>query len=312
MTEQKAEELRNPEWNVKNRKDDPLNEALIRQYLGECEGKFALEVFPEIDSTNTYLKKKAVQAHQSGWPADLKAWHTVIASFQSAGRGRMGRAFASPAGTGLYLSILLHPQISAERATRITTAAAVAACRAIVACTGEEPKIKWVNDVFLHGKKVCGILTEASVNPESGKLDWAVMGIGFNVYEPQGGFPEELKDIAGAVSAEWQPDLRSRIAASFLREFYGLCRDLKATGFLEEYRRRSFLIGQEVNVLRGETVRPATALDIDSECHLLVRYEDGSIEALSSGEVSVRPMAGAVIGGGPVAATGRAQCREHR
>ncbi len=269
---------------------DDLTEGSIRKYLGELSDIFEPEVFQIIGSTNTYLKEKAAEAQKSGKPDQLKEWHTVIASGQSAGRGRLGRSFSSPAETGLYLSVLLRPRIAAERAVGITTAAAVAACRSIEACTGGQAQIKWVNDIFMRGKKVCGILTEASVQPNSGRLDWAVMGIGFNVYEPQGGFPEELREIAGPVAEKRQPDLRSRIAAVFLREFRALCRDLESAGFAEEYRERSFLPGRKISVLRGGTVRPATALDIDSECRLIVRYEDGSTEALSSGEVSVRPV----------------------
>ena len=267
---------------------DAISEDSVRSYLGEFSRAFELEVFSEIDSTNTYLKAKAVEAQHSGWRGGLKEWHTVIASGQSAGRGRLGRSFCSPAGTGLYLSVLLRPAGTAESAVRITTAAAVAACRAIESCTDACPQIKWVNDIFVRGKKACGILTEASVNMETGRLDWAVMGIGFNVYEPEGGFPEEIRDIAGAIAAQRQRDLRSRLAAAFLVEFQSLCRNLEGTDYHEEYRERSFLIGREINVLRGDMARPALALDIDSDCHLIVRYEDGTTEALSSGEVSVR------------------------
>ena len=268
---------------------DALSENSVQSRLGELAETFELEVFPEIESTNSYLKAKAAKTRPGGGDGELKDWHTVIASGQSAGRGRMGRAFVSPAGTGLYLSVLLRPAIAAEKAVRITTAAAVAACRAIESCTEERAQIKWVNDIYVRGKKTCGILTEAALNLESGSLDWAVMGIGFNVYEPQGGFPEELREIAGAIAAQRQRDLRSWIAAAFLREFYTLCKDLEAADFAEEYRTRSFLLGKSINVIRGDTVTPATALDIDRECHLLVRYEDGKEEALSSGEVSVRP-----------------------
>ena len=114
------------------------------------------------------------------------------------------------------------------------------------------------------------------------------MGIGFNVYEPEGGFPEELKTIAGPIADTRQRDLRSRIAAAFLRSFYDVCQELETGGFAAEYKARSFLIGQPIHVLRSGETRLATAYDIDEECRLLVRYEDGSTEALSSGEVSVR------------------------
>jgi len=258
---------------------DALSEGSIRKYLGSYSEKFSLEVFQSIDSTNSYLKKRA---------AELPDWHTAISSSQSAGRGRLGRSFESPEGTGVYLSVLLRPQLPAEKAVRITTAAAVAACLAVEHCTDEVPSIKWVNDVFVRGKKTCGILTEASIDLESGRLDWAVMGIGFNVYTPEGGFSTELKNIAGPISQKRERDLRSRIAAAFLKAFYDICTDLLGSSFSAEYKKRSFLIGRHINVIRSGQSRPAEALDIDEECRLVVRYEDGSTEALSSGEVSVR------------------------
>ena len=260
--------------------EDVISEYSVRTYLKDCSSLFELEVFDTIDSTNTYLKNTVTD--------DTKAWHTVIASAQSAGRGRKGRSFISPAGTGVYLSVLLRPASSAYIATRITTAAAVAACLAIEKCTGSKPVIKWVNDVFLNGRKVCGILTEASLNPKTHDPDWVIMGIGFNIYEPDGGFDKEIENIAGAIAKERSHDLKSRIVAAFLIELHRLAGDLENADYAGEYKKRSFLIGRNVNVLSGDFSHPATVLDIDENCHLLVRYEDGSVEALSSGEVSIR------------------------
>lgn len=261
-------------------RNDALSEGLIRKYLGACADKITLEVLASVDSTNTYLKGKA---------AETPSWHAAIASQQTAGRGRMGRSFESPANTGVYLSVLVRPDLPAQEALKLTTASAVAACFAIEECTDREARIKWVNDVYVNGRKTCGILTEASIDLESGGLDWAVMGIGFNVYEPEGGFPEEIRGIAGPITAEHSRDLRCRIAAVFLRHYYDIVELECLEGFAEEYKRRSFIIGERVNVLRGGTSRPARALDIDEECRLIVEYGDGSQEALSSGEVSIRP-----------------------
>ncbi len=262
---------------------DLLSENKIQKFLGDYSSVFNLEVFEEIDSTNTYLKERV------GEDPGLLSWHTAIASSQTAGRGRMGRSFASPAGTGLYLSVLLRPNVSPEIATRITTAAAVCACRAIKKSTDAEPKIKWVNDIYVRDKKVCGILTEASIDPATKKLSYVVMGIGFNVYCPEGGFPEEIKDIAGAITTEKKEDLRCRLAAEFLKEFYLLCSDLNKADFSDEYKRRCFILGKDINVISGNSVRSAKALDLDPECRLIVKYyDDGSTEAISSGEVSIR------------------------
>ena len=274
--------------------NNAVSEGLVRRYL-DSERKYgspedgtdgpaeriSLEVLSSVDSTNNYLKSKASQT---------PSWHAVIASGQTAGRGRMGRSFVSPAGTGVYLSVLLRPALPAQQAVRLTTAAAVAACLAIEECTDAKASIKWVNDVYVNGKKTCGILTEASIDLESGGLDWAVMGIGFNVYEPEGGFPEEIRSVAGAIAAKSSRDLRSRIAASFLRHYYGIVETEQLKGYPDEYIKRSFVIGKRVNVLRSGTSRPAKALSIDEECRLIVEYEDGTQEALSSGEVSIRPV----------------------
>ena len=269
---------------------DALSENNLRHYLGDASRLYEVEVLSTVDSTNTYLKRMAHELKAAKGDGD-GPWRAVVASSQNAGRGRMGRTFVSPAGSGVYLSVFLTPRLSAQQAVRITTAAAVAACRAIEACVPDrQPKIKWVNDILIDGKKTCGILTEASIDLESGGMDWAIMGIGFNVYEPEGGFPEELKSIAGPIAPRRQRDLRSRIAAAFLKNFHQVCADLESGGFAEEYKRRSFLIGQPITVIRGGTTRPATACDIDGECRLLVRYADGSTEALASGEVSVRPI----------------------
>jgi len=267
---------------------DAVSEGSIIRELGNHAEHYTLEVFSDIDSTNSYLKRMAPEL--IGNVVNSGKWHAAVAGSQNAGRGRLGRNFVSPPGTGVYLSVLLKPDLPAAEAVRITTAAAVAACLAIEDCTEENPSIKWVNDVFVRGKKCCGILTEASIDLESGGLDWAVMGIGLNVYEPEGGFPEELKDIAGPISQRRCRDLRSRLAAAFLKHFYDICSDLGTAEFASEYKKRSFLIGKHINVLRGGSSRPAKALDIDGECRLVVRYEDGSEEALSSGEVSVRPV----------------------
>ena len=245
---------------------------------------FEIEYFDEIDSTNTYLMDRAAKCG----PDILPEWHTVIAKCQTAGRGRRGRSFESPADTGLYMSVLLRPKTSIEATTRITTAAAVAACRAIEKCTNEQASIKWVNDIYVRGKKVCGILTEAVMPPGSTNPVSVVCGIGFNLYEPAGGFSDEIRDIAGAISEKKIPDLSDKLSKAFLDEFYRICRDIDNSEHAAEYKRRSFIIGQEINVIDGKGTREARAIDIDNECRLVVRFEDGSLETLSCGEVSVR------------------------
>ena len=140
----------------------------------------------------------------------------------------------------------------------------------------------------MDGKKVSGILTEASVALEDGFLDYVILGIGINVYPPENGFPEELKNIAGAVFSEAMGDGKNRLAAAFLNCFMALCQSLEDSSYIQEYRERSFLIGREILVLLPEGTKKASALDVDGECRLIIRYKDGTVAALDSGEVRVQ------------------------
>ena len=261
-------------------KNDVVSEGLIASFLGDKKDIFTLEVHDHLSSTNTVLKEKA---------ANLSDWHVMIAGNQTSGKGRSGRSFFSPEGTGLYLSVLLRPDILMKDAGRLTTAAAVAACRAIEEETEAEPKIKWVNDVFAGGKKVCGILTEASVDFETGLPEWVVTGIGFNVYEPEGGFPNDLKHIAGAIVKEREKNLRARLAAAFLIHFHDFCADLSGKMLYREYKSRCFILGKNIDVIRGEERIPAIAEGLKEDFSLRVRYGDGTPGVLNAGEVSIRP-----------------------
>ena len=260
---------------------DPVSEACIRRYLKYTPfgAPVLLEVQPTVTSTNDVLKARA---------QDLPNWYTLIADQQSNGKGRRTRSFYSPPGSGVYLSMLVKLPLPAEEATRITTAAAVAACRAIRACTDALPGIKWVNDVYVNDRKVCGILTEASISMENGGLEWAVLGIGFNVYQPEGGFPKEIAHIAGAITTRKQKNLRAKIAAAFITHFQDLCLHLLEPVIVKEYKEQSIMKGRQIDVLRGSNAIPAVAEEIDDMCRLVVRYKDGTTEALSSGEVSIR------------------------
>ena len=249
-------------------------------------GGYRVEVFPVLDSTNSEVRRRAAAGEAEGL--------VVISEEQTEGRGRNGRGFFSPRGTGLYMSVLLRPDAAAERSQLITSMAAVAAARAAENLCGGDVRIKWVNDLFLKDKKVCGILTEASLNLENNSLAYAVVGIGINVKEPAGGFPPEISDVAGAIFKNDDPraaaDTRCRLAADIINRFLGYCRNMKAKTFLREYKRRSMLMGRTVNVfdnVSGTSV-PAFVLDIDDDCRLKVKFDDGTIKYLSSGEVSVR------------------------
>ncbi len=150
--------------------------------------------------------------------------------------------------------------------------------------------IKWVNDIFLHGRKVSGILTEAALSLESGFLDFAVLGVGFNVYPPRGGFPEELRSVAGSVFPSPRSDGKNRLAAAFLNQFFRCYTASEDSAWVEEYRKHSLVVGKRILVLLPDGQREAEALDVDENCRLLVRYDDGTEERLTAGEISILPL----------------------
>ncbi len=254
---------------------DVLNVEEINNCLKK---KCKIILLDTVDSTNNYLKRQAEKGERANT--------VVIAKSQTAGKGRMGRNFYSPGCSGLYMSILLKPTISAEKALFITTAAAVATAKAIETLTGNETKIKWVNDIFVKNKKVCGILTEAAIDFETGGLYYAVLGIGINLTVPKGDFPDELKQIAGAISQ--QEISKQDLVSEILNNFFEIYNDFENTDFMKIYKQKSLLIGKDIFVVKGETKTPAKAIDIDKTARLLVEYENGEREYLSSGEVSVR------------------------
>ena len=261
-----------------------LHPETIRRHL-RADGAFRLRVYDRVEgSTNDLAREAALRGEEEGL--------AVIADAQTAGRGRQGRPFLSPPGSGVYLSLLLRPKLPAEEAVAITGIAGVAAARAIADVGGGSAGIKWVNDVYLRGRKVCGILTEAGMGMESGGLDYAVLGIGVNLFPPPGGFPPELAEIAGAVfPGKPEDDERSRLIAAILDRFLPLYRALPDKGWLEEYRSRSILTGREVRFLRQGREHRGLVLGVDNSARLLLRLADGEETALSSGEVQlIRPL----------------------
>lgn len=241
-----------------------------------------IKVYNTITSTNTVLKDMAVK--------DASEGTVLIANEQTLGRGRMGRRFESPATSGVYFSILLRPDIPAEDSLFLTTSAAVAVAKAIEAVSDCKAEIKWVNDIYCNGGKVCGILTEAAFNSQTGKLDYAIVGIGINLYVPDTGFDESIKNIAEAVwdNADEASGEANILVAQVLNYFMEYYNSFESKSYLDEYISRSMVIGKDILVLKNGQSIPATALSIDNRCRLLVRYADGTEELLSSGEVSTK------------------------
>lgn len=246
-------------------------------------GRFILHVHDTVTSTNTLVRELAQQ--------DAPEGTVVLANAQTAGRGRCGRAFYSPCRSGIYMSLLLRPGLPVEETLFITAAAAVSVAEAIDSAAGVQTRIKWVNDIYLHERKVCGILTEAALDLENGMLRYGVLGIGINIAPPEGGFPPELSGIAGSLFPEGQvPEgFADRLAAGVLSAFDARYRALPSHSFLTVYRERSMLTGRQVTVVQGEREQEAVVCGIDESCRLLVQYPDGTETALSSGEVRIRP-----------------------
>ncbi|WMJ84864.1 biotin--[acetyl-CoA-carboxylase] ligase [Oscillospiraceae bacterium LTW-04] len=263
---------------------DLLSAEGIRPHVMSQLSERDIFVFETIDSTNLEAKRRAM----------LGGGHftAIVADQQTMGRGRFGRSFFSPPGCGVYMSLLLKPtpqQIS--DATLLTTAAAVAVCHAIEALTPMRPEIKWVNDIYLDGKKLCGILTEAVTDLESGAIESVVIGLGINFKQPETALPEEVAAVAGTLFGAEQPSIsRNRLVAEIINRLFTLWGELSTRAFLSDYRSRSMLLGQEIVFSRAGEKFAAIAEEIDDDGALVVRMQNGERVTLRSGEVSVRPV----------------------
>lgn len=254
---------------------DALNEAGIRKYMSVQA--YDLKIFNSVTSTNDVAKEYAALGAPEGT--------VVIACKQTAGRGRMGRNFYSPKGCGAYFSIIVRPK-RLERLLTVMTAVAVA--DGIEAAGGEQTSIKWVNDVFAGGKKCCGILTEAVTDLETGGIDYAVIGIGIDVHTPRGGYKGDLRGVAGA-ALDGVKDALNKTVAKVLDRFYELYTLGEKDEIVEKYKKRSFLAGRDVTVIKDGRELPATVLTIDDDCRLVVKYRYTlETEYLSAGEVKIK------------------------
>ncbi len=268
--------------------------------------------FTTIDSTNAEALRLLESAGQKGAAALRGLDQTVIAADeQSAGRGRLKRAFYSPAKAGVYFTAIYVPSKSIEEPALLTASAAVAVCRSLKDFFGADAKIKWVNDVYVAGKKVCGILAEGHLGPD-GKIDAAAIGIGINIYPSD--FPAEIAGRAGSIlggansfgspesfggpdnrpqAKNQAGDIRLDLARNVSQKLFDiLSDDSKIRAALDEYAALSFIVGKTITVLPvigdDNSAYAATVLGIDKKARLLVRLNDGSERALSSGEISIK------------------------
>lgn len=264
-----------------------MKEQIIQNLRESCPWQDSLLWYDTIDSTNTAARSLARQGAPSGT--------VLIADHQTGGRGRLGRSFHSPAGSGIYMSLILRPDCAAAELMHLTCATAVAMCDAIEQAAGIRPGIKWTNDLVYGKKKLAGILTELSLAPD-GKVEYAIIGIGINCCQSESDFPEEIRNIAGSLaSVTGRVVSRPVVAAAMMDALYRMNNTLlsEKAKVMESYRRDCITLGKEISLVRSDgIVRHGTAVDIDAEGALLVQFADNSLETVNSGEVSVRGMYG--------------------
>ena len=256
---------------------DVLSEEGVRVSLPDKFKQCPITVLSITDSTNTQAKKLVMEKAPHG--------AIVLAEEQTAGRGRYGKSFFSPRGVGLYMSLILKPSLGMPEPQMITIATAVAVCRAIEKLTEKKPQIKWVNDIYLDGKKICGILTEAVTDFESGCIESIVAGVGVDCTTEDSIIPKELRGIIGSlgVSELSRNRLAAEIASGILTGFD----NLGSSEIIDEYRKRSLMFGREITFMRGNEKLCATVTGISDSGSLLVRLASGEDLSLSSGEVTI-------------------------
>lgn len=266
-----------------------MKELIIQNMKESCPWQDSLLWFPTIDSTNTRAKALAAQGAPHGT--------VLIADHQTGGRGRMGRSFHSPAGTGIYLSVILRPDCMPQELMHLTCAAAVAGCEAVEASCGIRPGIKWTNDLVCGSRKIAGILTELGISSQ-GRVDYAIIGIGINCCQKETDFPEDIRHMAGSLHSVTGDFIdRAKVAAALTDALYrmdqGLLRNKEA--MMNRYRKDCITLGKTISVVKADgIIRHGNAVDIDIDGGLVVSFSDGKTETVSSGEVSIRGMYGYV------------------
>lgn len=224
-------------------------------------------------------------AKQAGIAENAPHGTVIAARCQTEGSGRRGRRFYSPAESGLYFTVVLRPPKDVQDSLLLTTAAAVAAVQGVEEVCRVALSIKWMNDLYLNEKKVGGILTEAVTDFESGAIEFVVVGIGLNLYEPENGFPKELQKKAGAILAKDTPVDRSALMAAIVNN---LLEEAQKEEISPLYRERNIVPGKKVTVTTSHREYDGEALEILPDGRLVVRDEKGREESLAFGDISLR------------------------
>ena len=270
----------NKGYSLSNNTDLISAEGII-PYLKDDYCNVPIYSYKTLESTNKTAKELTFK--------DASHGTVIISEEQTAGRGRLGRSFYSPKNSGIYMSIILKPNLTIADSVLITTAASVAVCRAIEKTTGIEAKIKWINDIVLNNKKVCGILTEASTDFESGTIENIILGIGINFNTACEDFPDEIQNTAASLfSKENSKISRNVLCAAIINEVLSMSDNLKGHKFINEYKKRSIVLDKDIIFIRNGVSTKAHAIDIQDDGSLVVEKENGEITILNSGEISIR------------------------
>lgn len=264
-----------------------MKQQILSVLPGDHPWQNTIFCYDTVDSTNNIAKAMAKDGAPEGT--------IIIAQTQTAGRGRLGRSFHAPQGLGIYFSLILRPNCHPEQLMHLTCAVAVAMCNAVESCTGFRPQVKWINDLIANRKKLGGILTELSVNSQTGLVDWAVVGIGINCGHKTEDFPSELQSIATSLlQATGKCITPAELAPHMITALHTMRKDLfsKQQTMMNTYRKDCITLGRQVILLRGEEAKPGKALDVDDQGGLIMDFGDGKPYAVQSGEVSVRDFCG--------------------
>jgi len=262
-----------------------MKERILSNLTAECPWRDTLYWYDTIDSTNNRAKQLAKEGAPHGT--------VLIAGHQTGGRGRMGRVFQSPAGMGVYLSVILRPDCEPTKLMHLTCAAGVAMMQAVEHASGLQPRMKWINDLVLDGRKLGGILTELSV--DKGLVEYAIIGIGINCLQQQSDFHPEIAGLATSLSmAAEHPTAPEKLAAAMVEALWRMDKVLlsEKARLMAEYKDNCITLGKDVQVIRSDGVHPGKAVDLGDDGDLWVEFPDGRQELVSSGEVSVRGMYG--------------------
>lgn len=259
--------------------DDAFSESAIKKYLpSDFSGDIL--IYDVLESTNTTAKSIAENAKENT---------IIIAKQQIKGRGRYGRTFYSPSQSGIYLSLILKPNTEIKDASLITCMVAVSVVRALNKLYNIDAKIKWVNDIYINNKKVCGILTEANINIETSFFDYIIVGIGINIKPPLEGYEQSIKDIATSVCENTDiPVLKNQLIGEIVSDILNNLKSFKSCDFMKEYKQHSFIIGKKVDLVSQNKTETVTILDINNSGHLVFLNQDNQVKEAFSGEISIR------------------------